>query len=67
MSHGNVFTLAGPPASYSHCNDYIMSTMLGCRVTECSSKRAAKDQYEADQTKIPSALTNNTRAQPRAG
>lgn len=41
--------------------------MLGCRVTECSSKRAAKDQYEADQTKIPSALTNNTRAQPRAG
>lgn len=37
-----------------------------CKVTECSSKRASEDQYEADQTKIPSALTNNTRARPGA-
>lgn len=37
-----------------------------CKVTECSRERAAKDQYEADQTKLPPALTNNTRAQPGA-
>lgn len=27
VSHGNVFTLTGPPASYSHSSDYITSTM----------------------------------------